>query len=603
MVDTHYQLDENFSESQQAWYKAVAGVFARVEKKNVEDVSLDSWRKLIKTTYDGIEINPLYTRENELDELQAPGAFPYTRGAKNASTAHNYGWGVTETFDSKNTNEQLLDAMANGTTDIVLAGKVSVAQLLKGVMLSLAPVRLAAGNDTLAVAEELLEFADSQEHMPVSLELGATPLSSLIDDSPSISLTETIALAQKVVERDNVRPILIDAVSFANQGATDAEEVGLALAAGVEYVRSLESAGIDIDKALDQLSFRYSISDDQFAQIAKLRVARKLWARVAEILGYPEHGSAPQHALSAPIMFSQRDPWVNMLRCTVAAFAAGVGGATDVEVLPFDWAIPGGLAKTSRTFAARIARNTNLLLLEESHLGHVLDPAGGSYYVEELTNQLTQKAWQVFSDIEAQGGFLAAHSAGAINELLDSSYAAIRADIAHRRKQITAINEFPNLAEAPLTPQQRVEPDHVRRWAADFEALRNRSDAYLEAHGQRPCVALIPLGPLAKHNVRTGFATNLLASGGISVVNPGAIELGSEEFNAAASESDVLVICGTNQEYENSGARAVELLRTQGEKTILLAGSPKAGLAVDGHLNLTIDAVKTLSELLEQLGA
>jgi methylmalonyl-CoA mutase len=163
-------------------------------------------------------------------------------------------------------------------------------------------------------------------------------------------------------------------------------------------------------------------------------------------------------------MFSQRDPWVNMLRNTVAAFAGGVGGATDVEVLVFDWAISGGLPNVSRKFAHRISRNTNLLLLEESHLGHVVDPAGGSYYVEDLTSKVAEKAWAVFTDIESKGGFTAAVESGAVKALLDETHEAVRNDIAHRVKQLTAINEFPNLAEAPLPADLRVEPSNVRRW-------------------------------------------------------------------------------------------------------------------------------------------
>ena len=141
---------------------------------------------------------------------------------------------------------------------------------------------------------------------------------------------------------------------------------------------------------------------------------------------------------------------VNMLRSTVAAFAAGVGGATDVEVLPFDWAIPGGLPKTSRSFARRIARNTNLLLLEESHLSHVIDPGGGSYFIEAFTTQLADKAWEVFTSVEAEGGLQQAIAAGTVAKLLDDAHEAQRKDIARRIKKITAINEFPNLAEAPL---------------------------------------------------------------------------------------------------------------------------------------------------------
>ena len=589
-------------EKQQAWYKAVAGVFARVQKKDVADIPLDIWQKLIKTTYDGIPINPLYNRADELDEAALPGVFPYRRGAAGVGQ-ENQGWGVAESFDEKSTNQQILDSLYNGTTNLVIQGSADIATLLNGVYLSLCPVRLFAGVRTVEQAKALFAIADRQQETPQLIELGATPLTSMVNGGATISLDDTIELAKQAAQRDNTRAILVDAVTFSNQGATDAEEIGLALAAGVEYLRALTDAGFTIEQALDQISFRFATTDEQFAQIAKFRAARQLWARVAEIVGAPEHGTCPQHALTAPVMFTQRDPWVNMLRSTVAAFAAGVGGATDVEVLPFDWAIPGGLPKTSRSFARRIARNTNLLLLEESHLSHVIDPGGGSYFIEAFTTQLADKAWEVFTSVEAEGGLQQAIAAGTVAKLLDDAHEAQRKDIARRIKKITAINEFPNLAEAPLPADLRVEPSRVRRWAAEFEALRNRSDAYMEVRGTRPTAVLIPLGPLAKHNIRTGFATNLLASGGIEALNPGQVTPGTEEFTTAAKSAPIAVICGTDQEYDATGKDAYEALRAAGVDTILLAGSPGHEFEPDGYLNMKIDAAATLAELLTKLGA
>lgn len=589
-------------EKQQAWYKAVAGVFARVQKKDVADIPLDIWQKLIKTTYDGIPINPLYNRADELDEAALPGVFPYRRGAAGVGQ-ENQGWGVAESFDEKSTNQQVLDSLYNGTTNLVIQGSADIATLLNGVYLSLCPVRLFAGVRTVEQAKALFAVADSQQETPQLIELGATPLTSMVNGGATISLDDTIELAKQAAQRDNTRAILVDAVTFSNQGATDAEEIGLALAAGVEYLRALTDAGFTVEQALDQISFRFATTDEQFAQIAKFRAARQLWARVAEIVGAPEHGTCPQHALTAPVMFTQRDPWVNMLRSTVAAFAAGVGGATDVEVLPFDWAIPGGLPKTSRSFARRIARNTNLLLLEESHLSHVIDPGGGSYFIEAFTTQLADKAWDVFTSVEAEGGLQQAIAAGTVAKLLDDAHEAQRKDIARRIKKITAINEFPNLAEAPLPADLRVEPSRVRRWAAEFEALRNRSDAYMEVRGTRPAAVLIPLGPLAKHNIRTGFATNLLASGGIEALNPGQVTPGTEEFTTAAKSAPIAVICGTDQEYDATGKDAYEALRAAGVDTILLAGSPGHEFEPDGYLNMKIDAAATLAELLTKLGA
>ncbi len=609
-------LPEEFTDSLDAWHKAVVSVFARVSKKDVADVPSDVWRKLIVTTNDGVDISPLYTRadENGAPTTEVPGVFPFTRGA--AVNADRAGWGVTETFGAygdtaEDVNKQILHALNSGSTTLSLDLKGALAPgdlkvALANVYLNMAPIHVHAGTKATEAAEALYALADEAGAGIAYINLGASPLTSAVDGSESVDLATTVELAREASSREGVRAVLIDATSLSNQGASDAQEIGLALAAGVEYVRALVEAGLSTEEALSQIAFRFAITDDQFGQIAKLRTARRLWARVAEVLGHAELGGAPQHAMTAPVMFSQRDPWVNMLRSTVSAFAAGVGGATDVEVLTFDSAIPGGIPGTSRNFAHRIARNTNLLLLEESHLGHVIDPAGGSYYVEAFTNDLSEKAWAVFADVEARGGYRAELASGAIAQALDEMHEVTRSEIARRKKQLTGINEFPNLAEAPLAGDLRKEPAGVRRWAAEFEALRNRSDAFLEANGERPTIALIPIGPLSRHNIRTGFATNLLASGGIAVINPGELTPDTPEFEAAA-KTDIVVICGTDQEYAATGELVVEKLREAGVKQVLLAGAPatfeNAQHSPDGYLNMKIDAASTLATLLDGLGA
>src|SRR6185437_7735918 len=238
------------------------------------------------------------------------------------------------------------------------------------------------------------------------------------------------------------------------------------IAAAVSHLRALTESGLPVAKALAQISFRLAADDDQFLTIAKVRALRRLWARVAEVVGEPDTGAAVVHAETSLPMMTQRDPWVNMLRCTLAAFGAGVGGADSLLVFPFDVAIDGGFPGVATSFARRIARNTQLLLLEESHVGRVLDPAGGSWFVEDLTNQLAEQAWEHFQSIEANGGFVDVHDylKGRLDEL-----AARRADdVAHRRIAITGINEFPNLGEAPLPQGDSLgRAGHVVRYAAE----------------------------------------------------------------------------------------------------------------------------------------
>jgi methylmalonyl-CoA mutase len=418
-------------------------------------------------------------------------------------------------------------------------------------------------------------------------------------------------VASRVTGDHGVRAITVDGPAFHNLGANATWELAGSVAAAVAYLRVLTEAGMPVGRALGQISFRLAADDDQFMTIAKMRAVRQLWARVAEVVGEPDAGGAIVHAETSLPMMTQRDPWVNMLRCTLAAFGAGVGGVDTVLVFPFDVAIKGGFPGTARSFARRIARNTQLLLLEESHVGRVLDPAGGSWFVEDLTKQLAQGAWEHFQAVEDRGGFVDAHDYIA-DQIADIS--ARRADdIAHRRTAITGVNEFPNLAEPALPQSDSLgQPDvgNLQRYAAGFEALRDRSDAFLARTGSRPKALLLPLGPLAEHNIRTTFAANLLASGGIEAVNPGTVD--AESVAAALSDAEspnVAVICGTDKRYGTEAAGAVDAARSAGVSRVYLAGPEKAVAEADPEhrpdefLTAKINAIEALSNLLTQLGA
>jgi methylmalonyl-CoA mutase len=350
--------------------------------------------------------------------------------------------------------------------------------------------------------------------------------------------------------------------------------------------------------------------DDQFLTIAKVRALRRLWARVAEVLGEPHSGAAVVHAETSLPMMTQRDPWVNMLRTTLAAFGAGVGGADTVLVFPFDVAIEGGFPGMATSFARRMARNIQLLLLEESHVGRILDPAGGSWFVEDLTDQLANHAWQSFQNVEQRGGFVDARDY--IADQIAEVAARRSDDVAHRRTAITGVNEYPNLTE-PALPQSDssyspLAAGKLIRYAAQFETLRDRSDAYLARTGSRPQALLLPLGPLAEHNIRASFASNLLASGGIEALNPGTVDAdGVAGAVADAGTPPVVVICGTDSRYGNEASAVVEAARNAGVSHVCLAGPQQALTDADHRpdefLTAKINAVSALSNLLDRLGA
>ncbi|OBH03241.1 methylmalonyl-CoA mutase small subunit [Mycobacterium sp. E2699] len=594
------------------WRNAVAGVLAKSTRKDPEQLGDEPERLLETPTYDGIAIRALYTALDELPEAPLPGAWPYVRGG-DALRDVNAGWKVAEAFPVAGgvpDNDAVLAALNEGVGALrIRVGKPGeLARLLSGVYLDLVPVILDAGADYPEACDALLALVDqlgTDQRKALSVDLGADPLTATLSGRETPPVEQVLAVARRVAGSHGVRTITVDGPAFHNLGANATWELAGCIAAAVAYLRLLTDSGITVAQALRQISFRLAADDDQFLTIAKLRAARRLWARVAEVVGDPDGGAAVVHAETSLPMMTQRDPWVNMLRGTVAAFGAGVGGADTVLVLPFDTAIPGGFPGVANGFSRRIARNTQLLLLEESHVGQVLDPAGGSWFVEDLTERLADQAWQQLQDIEARGGF--ADARDHVGEQIARVAARRADDVAHRRTAITGVNEYPNLEEPPL--KQGDSSSAVRRYAAEFEALRDRSDAYLARTGARPKALLLPLGPLAEHNVRATFAANLLASGGVEAINPGPVDAaGIAAAVAAAGSPAVAVICGTDKRYHDEAAGAVEAARAAGVATVYLAG-PEQALADDApdrpdeFLTAKINAVQALSDLLTRLGA
>lgn len=619
------ELDE-LEQVRGRWRSAVAGVLAKSTRKDPEQLG-DAPERLLETpTYDGIAIRALYTALDELPEPPLPGEWPYVRGG-DALRDVKSGWKVAEAFPAtpvpgvaaKEMNAAVLDALGNGASALVLRiGESGVApdqlaETLDGVYLSMAPLILEAGADYSAASDVVLGLADAVEpdqRSLLSIDLGGDPLTAALSERPAPKTDDVVAVAKRAAGHTGVRAITVDGPAFHNLGANATWELAASVAAAVSYLRLLTESGLSIGQALRQISFRFAADDDQFMTIAKFRAARNLWARVAEVVGEPEAGAAVVHAETSLPMMTQRDPWVNMLRCTVAAFGAGVGGADSLLVFPFDVAIDGGFPGIATSFARRIARNTQLLLLEESHVGRVLDPAGGSWFVEDLTGRLAEQAWQHFQAIESHGGFTQAGDfiAGQIAEIA----ARRNDDIAHRRTAITGVNEFPDLTEAPLPQSDSsyspLAAGNLVRYAAEFEALRDRSDAYLARTGSRPQVLLLPLGPLAENNIRATFASNLLVSGGIEAINPGTVDAdGVAAAVADAGSSTAAVICGTDKRYEAEASAVVQAAKQAGIERVYLAGPDKAVADAehqpDQFLTAKINAVEALSDLLTRLGA
>jgi methylmalonyl-CoA mutase len=578
--------------------------------------------RLTRTTPEGIRVRPLYTAADAPDPASAgvPGAAPFVRGGRANGPAPD-GWDVRQRHaepDPAAARAAVLADLENGVRSIWLAvgaGGTAVADLpavLDGVHLDLAPVVLDASGDSadteLAAAEALLALAADRGVAPADLRagLGLDPVGRRARTGAGPDVDAVGPLARRVAEGfTQVRTVVVDALPVHGAGGSDAQELGFSLAAGVAYLRALTGAGLDLAAAAGQLEFRYAATAEQFPTIAKLRAARRLWSRATEACGtaLPQF----QHAVSAPTMLTRRDAHGNLLRGTVAGFAAGVGGADAVTVAPFDAALGASASSARGAFSRRIARNTQSLLVQESHLARVVDPAGGSWFVESLTAELAAAAWAFFQEIEAAGGAIAALDAGLVAERV----AAVREDreraAARRTAAITGVSEFADLAEP--APARRPVPEPPGgglprfRPAAPYEAFRDRSDAVLAETGARPRAFLATLGPLSAYAARAGFARNLLAAGGIETAEAGPTETAQEVADAfRAAGTPVAVLCSTDALYGERAAQTVAALREAGARQVLLAGAAEVP-GLDGHLAAGCDALAVIGSVYTALEA
>ena len=608
--------------TREQWQLLVEGVLRKSGASNA--VGALAEEALATDIEDGLRARPLYTADDTAADPGLPGFPPFVRGSRAQGSALT-GWDVRQRHahpDPAHTNEAVLADLEHGVTSLWLAvGEDGVPvealpAVLEGVHLDLAAVVLDAGAEFAAAAEQLLgEYA--RRGVPADAahgSLGADPLGLLArtgrDDRTERLLADAAALAATAARsHPDLRAVTVDALGYHDAGASAAQELGCSLATGVAYLRALTAAGLSVEEACGQLEFRYAATADQFLTIAKFRAARRLWARVAQVAGgSPAVAGQRQHAVTSRVMMTERDPWVNMLRTTVACLAAGVGGADAVSVLPFDDAL--GLPDA---FARRIARNTQSVLLEESHLARVIDPAGGSWYVEQLTDELARAAWAWFQEIERAGGQHAALRSGLVGERIAATWAKRSEDIAHRREPVTGVSEFPNLGEQPVTREQGPAPaggglPRVRR-AEAFEALRSRSDERLAATGERPAVFLAAIGPAAAHTGRSSFAANLFQAGGVATVLGEGADAAALAEAFTASGASVACLCSSDRLYAEQARAVAAALKAAGARRVLLAGKPgehreayqRAG--VDGYVFAGCDAVAALTSVLEEIGA
>jgi len=565
------------------------------------------FEKLVGKTYDGLRIEPIYSR--------AKGVAPVSGRA--AATP----WQIMQRIDhpdAAKANALVLQNLEKGATglDIEFQGgpgargfgvadtsPETLKRLFDGVVfeagisIALNPVlgRGNAGTDLAALIE-----AERVDPAKVDVRFNYQALSTMaVRGGAAAAWPEMEKPFAKVVGdlagRGFKGPfVLADGRPVHDAGGSEAQELAFALALALAYLRALEAGGIALDSACAAISFRLSADADQFLTMAKFRALRLLWARVEAACGL---AAKPVFvaAETAWRMLTQRDPYVNMLRATMATFAAGLAGANAITVLPHTLAL--GLPDA---FARRVARNTQLILLEESNLAKTSDPAAGSGGIESLTQQLCEAAWSLFREIEKAGGAFAALQQGLIQSKVAATRKARDANIARRKDVLTGASEFPNLREASvsvegvkpvaLTPDNQAaiafDPLEPKRLAMPFERLRDRADQILKAKGARPRIFLANLGTAADFTARATFAKSFFETGGIEAID-------SEGFSDSialaaackASGAALVCLCSSDKVYAQQAIAAAKALQTAGAKHIYLAGRPgdqEAGLREAG---------------------
>ncbi|MGB0191678.1 MAG: methylmalonyl-CoA mutase family protein, partial [Nocardioides sp.] len=477
---------------------------------------------------------------------------------------------LVEAGPEKQLNEAALVDLDGGVTSLWLqldAG-ADLATLLEGVLLDLAPVALDAA-DPLAAAQAFLDHAGDTD-LAAGTNLGA----------PATADDETLVAVARLARERGLLGVVVDGTKIHDGGASDVTELGWVLAAGARVLRVLEAAGISAADAAGLIELRLAVTDEQFASIAKLRAVRRLWARVLELSGV-SGVDARVHAVTSRPMMSTYDPYVNMLRTTVAAFAAGVGGADSVTVLPFD--APLGRPDV---FGRRIARNTHHLLIDESHVAHVADPAGGAYAVEELTDSMAVAAWEALGRLDGAEG----PDAAALEEMVAATVEQRDREVATRQRPLTGLTEFPNLGEELPVRDPYSGWEGVRPYGAAFEAMRAEPPAAR--------VFLATMGPIAQHTARATFATNLLAAGGVAVDVAGATD-GPQALVAAYDGQPVVCLAGADPTYAEWGEAAAIALREAGASRVIIAG--RSTEWTDDSCAMGVDALAFLTRTREAL--
>ena len=585
--------------------------------------SADYERKLVWKTGEGFNVRPYYRAEN-LEGIKflgsQAGEFPYVRGTH----AHNR-WRVHQTVSvvcPKEANAEALKILNAGVDSLgfcIASADFSAADLdtlLKDICIPAVEITF-CGEKTAHVAELVLAKVEKEgiakEDVRIAfcidpLVKGLSSKGDFCSPNGEKCIARIVELIHKTKEYKHVRIVTVAGQTFGNSGSTIVEELAFTLSAGHDYLVRLMDAGLDVDAAARKLRFSFSVSSNYFMEIAKFRAARMLWANIVKGYGPAKNCACKMHIHAETSRWNQTvyDPYVNMLRGTTEAMSATIAGVHSLEVTPFDTSF-----ENPTEFSKRIARNVELLLKNESHFDQVVDPAGGSYYVENLTQSIAAEAWKLFLEIEQKGGYTEAYKAGLIVERIKASAAAKDKNIATRRQTLLGANQYPNFTEvagkeitAESVTRKQAEGNVLvpYRGAMAFEEMRLQVDR----SGKEPKAFMLTCGNLGMARARSQFSCNFFACAGIKVIDNTYFKSIEEGAKAALeSKAQIVVVCASDDDYAEAAPKVKELLG--GKAILVVAGAPACAPELEAQgitnfINVKSNVLETLKFYLKEMG-
>ena len=583
----------------------------------------DYERKLVWKTGEGFNVRPYYRAEN-LEGIKflgsQAGEFPYVRGTH----AHNR-WRVHQTVSvvcPKEANAEALKILNAGVDSLgfcIASADFSAADLdtlLKDICIPAVEITF-CGEKTAHVAELVLAKVEKEgiakEDVRIAfcidpLVKGLSSKGDFCSPNGEKCIARIVELIHKTKEYKHVRIVTVAGQTFGNSGSTIVEELAFTLSAGHDYLVRLMDAGLDVDAAARKLRFSFSVSSNYFMEIAKFRAARMLWANIVKGYGPAKNCACKMHIHAETSRWNQTvyDPYVNMLRGTTEAMSATIAGVHSLEVTPFDTSF-----ENPTEFSKRIARNVELLLKNESHFDQVVDPAGGSYYVENLTQSIAAEAWKLFLEIEPKGGYTEAYKAGLIVERIKASAAAKDKNIATRRQTLLGANQYPNFTEvagkeitAESVTRKQAEGNVLvpYRGAMAFEEMRLQVDR----SGKEPKAFMLTCGNLGMARARSQFSCNFFACAGIKVIDNTYFKSIEEGAKAALeSKAQIVVVCASDDDYAEAAPKVKELLG--GKAILVVAGAPACAPELEAQgitnfINVKSNVLETLKFYLKEMG-